>query len=315
MIGTLVLVLAAPTDASRPADVASPPPPVSCFGANALASPGSCAPKTQGKLSPDPSKAAADKSQAYRGDGTHPSCVTHPPAFSLVRCDFNGSSSVHVALVGNSHAAQWFPAVARVAKAEHWHLTTYLGSQCALADVRQVWTPSIQNNCQHWVDSVTKSVSRGNFDLVMVADKTSKLAVGTHDLQGSFAPYYRGYRDVIGRMQAAHTRVTVIRDSPIPNKNIPACLTQHSTDYQACNGPRSTWLQPDPAAAAAESMHAESATVTDLSDRICGPDTCPAVVGGVPAYYDASHLTATFTSTLAPFLAPQLTHELAAPRS
>jgi len=44
-------------------------------------------------------------------------------------------------------------------------------------------------------------------------------------------------------------------------------------------------------------------TTADLTDRICTASRCPAVVGGVLAYFDGSHLTATYSRTLAPYLA------------
>ena len=50
--------------------------------------------------------------------------------------------------------------------------------------------------------------------------------------------------------------------------------------------------------------------LVDLTDHICGPTVCSAVTGGVITYFDASHLTATYAATLAPYLAPVIERAL-----
>ncbi len=44
----------------------------------------------------------------------------------------------------------------------------------------------------------------------------------------------------------------------------------------------------------------------DLTDYFCRDATCPAAVGGVTVYLDASHLTMTYARTVTPFLAPHV---------
>ncbi len=41
-----------------------------------------------------------------------------------------------VALVGDSHAAQWFPALQRIAKHEDWRIQTFVKVSCPLIDMR-----------------------------------------------------------------------------------------------------------------------------------------------------------------------------------
>jgi hypothetical protein len=46
--------------------------------------------------------------------------------------------------------------------------------------------------------------------------------------------------------------------------------------------------------------------VVDMTDAICGPDLCAAVVGNMIVWRDNGHLTATYSLALAPYLAPRL---------
>jgi hypothetical protein len=41
-------------------------------------------------------------------------------------------------------------------------------------------------------------------------------------------------------------------------------------------------------------------TVREVTDLMCDDDVCHPVVGGVVAYFDHGHLTATFARTLTP---------------
>ena len=59
-----------------------------------------------------------------------------------------------------------------------------------------------------------------------------------------------------------------------------------------------------------EKLDDPRAELVDLTDHICGPTTCHAVNGGVITYFDASHLTATYSHTLAPYLEPSVVRML-----
>ena len=68
--------------------------------------------------------------------------------------------------------------------------------------------------------------------------------------------------------------------------------------------PRATAL-PDDELDRAVRLTARSAhpvRLIDLSRYFCDRSTCYAVVGGVPVYFDADHMTLRFGATLAPYL-------------
>ena len=47
-------------------------------------------------------------------------------------------------------------------------------------------------------------------------------------------------------------------------------------------------------------------TVVDMNDFFCENGTCSPVVGGVVGYRDSHHITATYATTLAPYLGERL---------
>jgi peptidoglycan/LPS O-acetylase OafA/YrhL len=282
-----------------------------CFGAAALAAPaGTCPERRSGPLYPAAGEAAADKSAVWDLHGGR-DCFAHPPSFQVTTCSTGPAGSpVRVALVGNSHAGEWYSALQAIAQQEHWRVTTFIASQCALAELPQdLDTPAHSASCAAWGRQVIDRVVRGRFDLVVMSDRVSVPAIG-RDKASSLPLYEQGYVKVLEAFSAAHLPVAVLRDTPAPGdgglQSVPDCLASHQDDYGACAGPRSTWLPADPTVAAVRHVADPLQQVIDLTDRICGPTRCAGAVGEVPVYFDGSHLTATYAHTLAPYLAPRL---------
>ncbi|MEO8888171.1 MAG: acyltransferase family protein, partial [Jatrophihabitantaceae bacterium] len=285
-----------------------------CFGAAALAAPaGQCPAVTSGTLTPTPLQAALDKSDAYAAVSGKQDCFAYVPTFKVIKCTFGDmNSKVNVALVGNSHAGEWVPALERIAGQRHWKITAYLSSECALATTLQrLDTRAQARNCEQWGQQVTKLVVNGGFSLVVMTNRISVPAEG-HSLKASYALYEKGYQDVLESFSRAHLHVVGIRDTPAPGSghSVPDCLAAHPSSYDSCNGARAKWLPTEPLTQAIAVVHDQNIVEADLTDYICEPTVCQAVVGKVPVYFDASHLTATYSLTLAPYLEPILLRAL-----
>jgi peptidoglycan/LPS O-acetylase OafA/YrhL len=282
-----------------------------CFGAAALAAPaGACPTNRAGRLTPAPIEAAADKSDTYQKHGSG-DCFAAQPAYAFQTCQFGDTSSpIKVALVGNSHAGEWLPAIEWAAKTEHWQITTYLASRCAFAQTAQDFDTKTETRaCSKWVRAAESKLVHGEFNLIVMTDRISVAAVG-YTYARSPAAYERGYAALLQALSAAGKRVVVIHDSPAPGISIPDCLAEHTSDHSACDTPRAKALRPDPAMDAVIAVRDPHITAADLSNHICEPAVCQAAVGGVPVYFDQTHLTATYSTTLGPYLEPALVHAL-----
>jgi peptidoglycan/LPS O-acetylase OafA/YrhL len=278
-----------------------------CFGAAALDEPAACKPVPYDQIVPAPVKAATDKSKAYRDVSGKKDCFSYLPRFRQVRCSFgNEDSKVEIALVGNSHAGQWLPALERLAERYDWHITTYLASQCAVAQTRQAFGGAdFSAACESWVRRTARAVARSNADLVFYTNRISVGAEG-RSYEDSLPIYSAGMEDVLRVWHDADLNVLVVHDTPAPGDSIPDCLAAHPDDMSACDGRRDTWIAPEPAETAVERVNDPLIRFLDLSDHICGPQICTAVTGGVVTYFDGSHLTATYASTLDRYLGPPL---------
>jgi peptidoglycan/LPS O-acetylase OafA/YrhL len=284
-----------------------------CFGAAALSAPvGACPTDNSGPLIPAPIDASTDKSNAYEKHGSG-NCFAAQPSYAFQTCHFGDPSSpIKIALVGNSHAGQWLPALEAVANKEHWQITTYLASRCAFAQIPQAFDTTAETQaCSTWVGTAEAKLLQGNFNLVVMTNRISVEAVGS-TFSGSGPAYERGYAALLRPLAAAGKRVVVIHDTPAPGIDIPDCLAEHTSNHAACDRPRARALRPDPALDAVSAVHDPLITAADLSNHICEVAVCQAAVGGVPVYFDQTHLTATYSTTLGPYLQPVLVRALKA---
>jgi hypothetical protein len=124
--------------------------------------------------------------------------------------------------------------------------------------------------------------------------------------------YERGFREHLQRWAEAGRTVLVIRGIPVPVSNIPDCLAHNPHDYSACSGTRAIHLLSDPLARAAQANLSDRMRVADLTDFFCDKKYCRSVIGRAIVYFDASHMTATYARSLAPYLEEHVVRALRA---
>jgi peptidoglycan/LPS O-acetylase OafA/YrhL len=272
-----------------------------CFGAEALAAAG-CAVTAGSAMTPAPTQAAQDYADAY-ADG----CLADKQ-FAVVTCKYGTTKnpSYRIALVGNSHAAQWLPALQELAGERGISITTFLAVGCMPTSARIVLdTQAGIDGCHDWGQKVVDETNSGGFDLVVTSIGSVFDLVGVAHAD-SYDAEVAGYSSVLSAWAAAGTPVLVIRDTPIPGFDVPDCVAAHAAAVASCGGARSAWAAPDPMAGAVARLADPGVRLVDLNDLFCSPDECFPVIGGVLVYIDSLHFGATFSRSIAPYLAPAL---------
>ncbi len=163
-----------------------------------------------------------------RADGCGLSLAgSNPPA--CVYGDKNGT--VTVALVGDSHAAHWFPAVELLARQRGWRLVPLTKFSCVFVDMR-IWSPRLRREyteCETWRERVVDRLVELRPDLVIVAtDQELPVVLDRDDdpeLQG--AAMARLIKRIPGK-------VAIIVDTPRSDHDVPACLATHRTTIERC---------------------------------------------------------------------------------
>ncbi|WP_067437719.1 acyltransferase family protein [Nocardioides jensenii] len=277
-----------------------------CFGAKTLANREEDCPRTkEGPVVPAPNLAIDDKSDAYR-DG----CWEWVPFDGVKTCEYGDESSdVHIALVGNSHAGHWLPALQVVAENQGWHITTILASECTATRTKVDFkTDEDSQGCLDWGQRVLDLTAEGDFDVVVTSERNGRKPVDAVD-GNEQELWEQGYQDYLADWIDQGQRVVVIHDTPTPGVDDvrgPECIAENEDGLGACTGLRDDWVPNDALVNAAEKLDDPLVSVIDLTDYICGPKFCDVAVGGVGVYFDASHITATYAETLGPFLGQDL---------
>jgi peptidoglycan/LPS O-acetylase OafA/YrhL len=264
-----------------------------CFGAGVRLTTHDCSDVEFDGLVPTPSAARDDRVGAY-ADGCHtPNNSDEVPA-----CVFGDADGVHrVALVGDSHAVNWLPALDRLGRERGWQVVLLTRAACPFNLATQVFdTAASIESCASWKRNVIDYLDgQEPFDVVFSAH-----FVGAAEFAGGES---EGVRLAWAQLLDRSSRVVILRDVPRASEATTDCLERNENDSAACDRSIQDALPVDDYVTLAGQT--DRVDVIDLSDVFCWDGTCKAAIGGVTVYRDGHHLTVTFSTTLAPLLAQQ----------
>jgi hypothetical protein len=245
-------------------------------------------------------------------------CWSALQAKSFMECVRGNPQSLRtVVLYGDSHAEQWLPVIDDIAKRNNVRIVTFLRGACPVADVHLLpGADPRYRECVRWRAKVLTRIAEIKPDAVILGSyQASYSNEAFSDQANRAAVWKRAYQSLFESLRASATQIVILRDTPRPHTNIPNCLSrsQHSPLFRraSCNVPRSFALDsrvPEVERAAAGDLDVR---VIDLTAYFCGQTHCPAVVGDLVVYRDASHITTQFAKTLTTQVERQLLHILA----
>jgi hypothetical protein len=249
---------------------------------------------------------ARSDEERLRGDG----CLAFEGATKPRACVYGESDAAFtVALVGDSHAAQWFPAVEAVALHRHWRVLTYVKVACPFVDmpIRNVALKREYTECADYREATISELNRIEPDLTLIG--LSRFAI--HPLTSddrSLTAQADAFARVVARLPG---NVAIIVDTPEAGRDVPACLSRHTADVGACAIDLSVAYRGNLGEIERLAAEATGAGVIDFTGRVCRGDPCPVVVDGMIVFRDTRHITATFSLSMAPELDRTLARLLA----
>jgi peptidoglycan/LPS O-acetylase OafA/YrhL len=233
-------------------------------------------------------------------------------------CEFGDPRAARtLVLFGDSHAMQWINAMRKVADEEGWHLVTLVKPGCAASDINPHELAGPSDSCKLWrVQAIAKILDLAPYAVVMASYNGA--TVQGDMVTPSLMPVDEvrtGTRSTLLQLRAAGLRVVVLRDSPLPPFNVPACLGRSigraNSTVDPCAFDASRAL--NASAFKAERAAGEGLTnvdYLDLNDLICPGTFCPAVQDGRIVYRDESHLAGSYAESLAGEVAARLSRVL-----
>lgn len=241
-------------------------------------------------------------------DGSQPECITG-----------NRSSSTTVALIGDSHAAMWNPALQQAVDQRDWRMLLMAKASCPIVDLPLTahlneWSEQLQR-CAQWRSGILARLRAEPPQLVVVAAVRGygSDGIGVWDKPG-FEPFNSGWIDglahLVRELRSNGSQVLVLGPEPKLTTVAPNCLSMHLRNASACEA---TWPVVNDAGSEVESsvVRANGGQYADTVELFCSAGRCPAVVGNTMVFYDASHMSRAYSLAIGPALGTLVDRALA----
>ncbi|WP_067608759.1 acyltransferase family protein [Nocardiopsis listeri] len=246
---------------------------------------------------PPPASAAQDTPLTYE-EG----CNQTIAGTEVIVCEYGPEDADRtIALVGGSHTAHWFPALEIIAEQQNWRLLNIVKGACLFTDAPQLYKGEPYTECAEWNQGVMVELADLRPDTVFTTGTTTSL-----DTTAGFGEevLVEGYVDRWRELEALGIEVVAVRDTPRLGFDAPECLATASPEE--CTAPTTDSMTEASPFEDADLDLPNNVVTLDLTDLICEPDLCHAVVGNVLVFWDAGHISATYMRTLAPELRDRL---------
>jgi len=194
-------------------------------------------------------------------------------------------SSQTIVLYGDSHAAQWFPTLEKLANERGFKLISLTKSACPAVEAKRRNQGAFrQADCTQWrknsIERITEikplAVITGNFHYY--TPENEKLS--------RTAWWREGQRQLLNNLRGTSKHLIYISDTPRPLRDIPNCLA--SRNSKVCDSTERSRVTVIP-----------GFEVINPTPWLCS-SYCPAILDGSVAYRDASHISVEMSLKLLP---------------
>ncbi|MGO1566380.1 MAG: acyltransferase family protein [Brachybacterium sp.] len=199
-----------------------------------------------------------------------------------------------VFLVGDSHAASWYPALEQLAKEGKIRLDSNTKNSCLPLETDQQFQDRSYDSCEQWREGVLQRIDQEQPDLVVLAgfNNRERLQSDGADVE---AQWHDGLAATLARIDGPS--VAVMRDVPTQKQAPNHCLAKNLETADSCAVSREDAFD-EPLVEAEADAVAESGTsaqYVDFTRYFCNEETCPSIIGNTVVFRDHHHLTQTFS--------------------
>ena len=246
-------------------------------------------------LPPDltPSLASArDDEERLRGDG----CLAFERVTTPPNCEYGvKGSAITIALVGDSHASHWFPAIEAIALERGWRLLTFVKVSCSFTTLaqRNLALKREYRECTAFNEATVARLNQIKPALTIIVNRRTFRPI-EENITSALAGAALG--EMVARIPGA---TAILVDTPDPGRDVPACLSKHPSDIRACLFTQDDADNREIGIAERVAADVAGARLIDLTANICTEWPCSPISGSVLIYRDEDHMTATFSRSLA----------------
>ncbi|WP_105565714.1 acyltransferase family protein [Microbacterium halophytorum] len=213
-----------------------------------------------------------------------------------------------IALIGDSHAAMWAPALDVIGKQHGFQVAVYVKLACAAYPVIQD-ADRDPSNCNDFRDFTRESVEELQPDAVVLSAR-GMLNMQERDGESIDEQWRAAVADAMEFYQGVAGRVVSLGDVPArPDATPQDCVEAPNATQEGCvvNGESIEKRSND---ITAHEVVKAGASYVDTEPFVCVEDDCPLFAGDTPLYVDDSHLNRLWVEHVAPALGKELEEEL-----
>ena len=226
-------------------------------------------------LRPSLGAVGSDRAQVY-ADG----CVAVLRQTALSPCRYGDeNAAITIVLYGDSHAAQWSPALIAIAESRGYELIVLAKGGCPVSAVS---IPNA-NSCPTWRDKAVEFVAEERPDLVIVSQLS--------DYPSSDEEWSVGLSTTLQRLRPLAANVVVLGDNPPARVEPASCLSDHLRDADACIAERDDVVMDGRVSAEHTVASQLGVSFVDTTDWLCTDTACPVIIGDILLYRDVTHIT------------------------
>jgi peptidoglycan/LPS O-acetylase OafA/YrhL len=244
-------------------------------------------------LRPSLRDVGGDRAVVYADD-----CVAVGRVSQLNACHYGVEGSAFtIILYGDSHAAQWFPAVEEIADAYQAELIVMIKGGCPTAAV-SIPTATLARTCPIWRDQAVSLIAAEQPDLLLVS-----ASAGYPNDDEEWAA---GFDATMRRIVPNAGHVVVIGDTPESGHEPTDCLSRNVRSADQCASERDEVVATSRLEVEQDITDDLGADYVDTTDWLCAETSCPMMIGDILLYRDSTHITTVASSWFRPLLEASL---------
>ncbi len=240
-------------------------------------------------------------------DGCHDDLFTEVAA-GCVFGDTNARKTY--VLYGDSHAAQWFPALQKYSEKSGVKLVSFTKSSCPATDIEVMWRGSEYTTCVNWRKKVLEKINLLNPDVVIVSSYYGARA--SLDVADASKEWMQGLERMFTYFPEK-TQVIIIGDTPSFARTPALCLSKNLSDTDKCAEPKEQVVDLMFASMEEKTVRDHRKHYIDMNHYLCTDSTCGPIVGNVLIYRDRHHITVEFSEKLSEALGDAIDSKLIPP--
>lgn len=246
--------------------------------------------------------AVTNKNVLYQS-GCH--SMGNEPGASAAQCEFgNPTGKYKIWLIGDSHASQWFDAVAAFAKGRGASLRVHTKSSCPIMIGLSFYPNTVKPyvNCQDYNDWVVTALAEAHPDLLLVAN-----------YQGLERLYIGQVGFGLDRLATLAQKVVILGDTPKQLGLLPPCLEKNPDSIQTCQVSLKAAYFPQVTDALRSAVQRNNYGYVDPRSWFCTATVCPPVITNRVVYADATHISVDASKYFSNRMAMALNAQIAKP--